>query len=261
MIFSVHDPDHRPDSAAAALDPHAVRVRWLVVEAEETPHLSRWRNMLHPDELARADSYHFAADRNTYTAAHALLRSMLSEATGISAGLWRFVTGEFGKPALAAQFRECNLRFNISHTRGLVACAIARQEVGVDVERSDRTVDLDIARHYFAPEEVRLLRSFPPDLQRKVFFRFWSLKEAFIKGTGEGLSRPLDSFAFAFDPVQIAFHPERDNRPGRDDTAQWQFWDWRPTNDCVAALAVRSADASLIRLDAGPVRAPDIGRS
>jgi 4'-phosphopantetheinyl transferase len=251
----------KPESVAAVPDPHTVRIRWLVVKSEDMPRLSRWRGMLDAEELIRADRYHFAADRNSYTAAHALLRSMLSEATGISTNLWRFVTGEFGKPALAADFRECNLHFNISHTRGLVACAIARQEVGLDVERSNPTIDLDIARRYFAPEEVRLLSSFPPEQQGKVFFRFWSLKEAFIKATGEGLSRPLNSFAFSFEPVRIAFHPERDNRPGRDDPADWRFWEWHPANDCVAALAVRSANASSIRVDAGLARAPDIGAS
>ena len=251
----------RPGPVPAAPDPSTVRVRWLVVAAEDTPHLSRWRDMLDPAELVRADRYHFAADRNTYTAAHALLRFMLSEATGVSTSQWRFVTGEFGKPALAPDFRECKLHFNISHTRGLVACAIARQEVGLDVERSDRTIDLDIARRYFAPEEVRLLSSLPPGQQGNAFFRFWSLKEAFIKATGEGLSRPLDSFAFAFEPVRIAFHPERDKHAGRDDPADWRFWDWHPANNCVAALAVRSAHASSIRLDAGPAPASDIGAS
>ena len=50
----------------------------MVVEAEDTPHLARWRSMLNAEELARADRYHFAADRNIYTAAHGLAR----EATG-----------------------------------------------------------------------------------------------------------------------------------------------------------------------------------
>jgi 4'-phosphopantetheinyl transferase len=149
--------------------------------------------MLDPEEKARADRYRFAADRDVYTGAHALARFMLSEATGLPARTWHYVTGEFGKPALAAEFSKWNLHFNISHTRGLAACAIAHQEVGVDVERSDRAVDLAIARHYFAPEEVRVLNSASPGREGKVFFRFWSLKEAFIKATGEGLNRPLDS--------------------------------------------------------------------
>jgi 4'-phosphopantetheinyl transferase len=208
--------------------------------------------------LSQADKYHFAADRNSYTAAHALVRSMLSEATGQSTSTWRFVRGAFGKPGLAADFRKSNLHFNISHTRGLVACAIACHEVGVDVERSDRTIDLDIARQYFAPEEVRILSSVPPNQQGETFFRFWSLKEALIKATGEGLSRPLSSFAFAFDPVRIAFHPERDRRDSRDNPAEWRFWEWCPADHCVAALAVRSTHASSIRLDARPARTAEI---
>ena len=171
---------------ATVLERHIIRVRWLVVDAEETPHLTRWRSMLDPEELARADRYHFAADRNIYIAAHALIRSMLSEVTGLSTKTWHYVAGEFGKPALATELSKWKLHFNISHTRGLAVCAIASQEIGVDVERSDRTIDLGIARHYFAPEEVRILNSAPPGQESKIFFRFWSLKEAFIKATGEG---------------------------------------------------------------------------
>jgi len=215
--------------------------------------------MLDADERLRADRYRFVADRNIYTAAHALARFMLSEATGLPTGAWRYVAGEFGKPALAAEFSKCNLHFNISHTRGLVACAIARQEIGVDVERFDRTVDLGIAPHYFAPEEVRILDSVSPDQQRKLFFRFWSLKEAFIKARGEGLRRPLNSFSFALEPVGVAFHPDRNDLPGHDDPAEWRFWEWRPANGCVAALAVWSAQANSIELDAGPAGEAEIG--
>jgi phosphopantetheinyl transferase len=98
----------------------------------------------------------------------------------------------------------------------------------LDVERFDRAIDLAIARNYFAPEEVLLLSSFPPGRQGSAFVRFWSPKETFIKATGEGPSRPLDSFAFSLEPVRIAFDPERDNRAGRDDPADCRFWDWHP---------------------------------
>jgi 4'-phosphopantetheinyl transferase len=243
---------------ATALDPHTVRVRWLVVAAEETPHLTRWRGMLDAEELVQADRYRFVADRNIYTAAHALARFMLSEATGLPTNTWRYVAGEFGKPALAGEFSKWNLHFNISHTHGLAACAIASHDIGVDIERSDRTIDHGIARHSLAPEEIRILNSASPGQESKIFFRFWSLKEAFIKATCEGLRRPLDTFSFSFEPVRIAFHPERNDRPGRDDPAEWRFWELHPTNNCVAALAARSTHVSCIRLDAGPARAADI---
>ena len=123
-----------------------------------------------------------------------------------------------------------------------------------------------VDRSWDRPPLLRSRRGTDPKLgcpgeQANIFFRFWPLKEAFIKATGEGLSRPLDSFSFSFEPVRIAFHPERNNRPGRDDPAEWRFWEWYLANDCVAALAVRSrsTDMSAIRLDAGPARATDIG--
>lgn len=242
----------------AALAPHVVRVRWLPVEAKETLHLARWRGMLNRDELARADRYHFAADRNIYTAAHALARFMLSEATGLSTDMWHYTAGEFGKPALGAGLSKWNLHYNIAHTHGLVACAIATHEIGIDVERCDPTIDLGIARSYFAPEEIRILNSIAPSQQHRVFFRFWSLKEAFIKATGEGLNRPLDSFSFALEPLGIAFHPERNDRQSSDDPAEWRFWELQPTDNCAAALAVRSTTGRYIELDARPAAAADV---
>jgi 4'-phosphopantetheinyl transferase len=245
-------------SLPVALQRDVVRVRWLPVDAEETPHLTRWRSMLDQDELDRADRYHFAVDRNIYTAAHALARLMLSEATGLSTDVWRYTVGQFGKPALAADLSKWNLHHNISHTRGLAACAIATHDIGIDVERSDQTIDPGIARDYFAPEEIRILNSAAQSQKHSLFFRFWSLKEAFIKATGEGLSRPLDSFSFSFEPLRIAFHPERNHRRSDDNPAEWRFWELHPANGCVAALAVRSTCSGCIQIDARPVAAAEV---
>ena len=232
------------------MDSDTVRVRWLAVESGDTVSLSLWHGMLNAEELARADRYRFASDRDTFIAVHALARAMLSDATGLPTATWRSVQSEFGKPALAADCASSGLRFNISRTRGCVACAIARDEVGVDVEASDRLMDFDIAKRFFAPEEARLVQSAPPDRRTSVFFRFWTLKEAFIKATGEGLRRPLDSFSFTFDPVRIVFHPERADTPRRDDPMAWQFAERRPARDRLLALAVQGTHLRPLRLDA-----------
>jgi 4'-phosphopantetheinyl transferase len=235
------------------LDSDTVRLRWLSVEASDAVHLSRWRGMLDGEELGRADRYHFVSDRDTFTAAHALARAMLSDATGLPTTTWRYVKGEFGKPALAVDCERGGLRFNISHTRGFVACAIARDEVGVDVEASDRPTDFDIADRFFAPREAQT----PPEGRACVFFRFWTLKEAFIKATGEGLRRPLDSFSFMLDPVRILFHPGREGAPRQDDPAAWQFAECRPALDRPLALAVQTRRRPL-RLDARAARPEEV---
>jgi 4'-phosphopantetheinyl transferase len=231
------------------LETNAVRVRWLLLSGANAEHLWLWRRMLDEDERRRADRFHFPADREAFTAAHALTRAMLSEVTGKRSAAWRFVEGQYGRPEVAWPCATGALRFNISHTRGLVACAVAYRAVGVDVECTDHMADLGIADSVFAPEEALVLKSAPPALQRAQFFRLWTLKEAFIKATGEGLTRPLRSFSFTLDPVRIQFHPERIGFPRSDDPVKWQFAEYRPSPQQHLALAVHHMDSQPMRLD------------
>ena len=240
------------------LNAGAVSVRWLSLEAADAAHLSRWRDMLDDGELQRANSHYFARDRETFIAAHALTRAMLSAATGKPTSAWRYAEGEFGKPHLAPGCPAGGLRFNMSHTRGLAACAIGHCELGVDVESADRSTGLDIADSVFAPEEALLVKSAPPERQRSLFFRLWTLKEAFIKATGEGLRRPLDSFSFALDPIRIRFHPERNRASHPDDPAAWRFAECSPSRNNHLALAVRCAPSWMMRLDARAARPEEI---
>lgn len=240
------------------LEKATVRLRWLQLQPGDLSHLPRWQAILDPTELARANRFVFVADRESFVAAHALARSMLGEATGRSPVSWRFTTGAFGKPAVPADDFPSPPRFNISHTRGFVACALAHHDVGVDVEASDRPIELDIAERFFAPEEVAILNALPTAQKRSTFFRFWTLKEAFIKATGEGLDRPLDSFSFSLDPIRIAFHPERQRRPHREDPVEWHFAEYCPIPDRPVALAVRHTSARPLHLDACSAKAQEI---
>jgi 4'-phosphopantetheinyl transferase len=244
--------------AAVPLDAETVRVRWLAVP-EDASHQSRWRAMLDDEELARADRFLFAEDRNTFTAAHALARAVLSEATGHPTGFWRYAKAPFGKPALHPSCAVDGLRFNISHTRGMVVCALARNdELGVDVEAADRRTNFRIADRFFAPEEARLVLAAAPEERARLFFRLWTLKEAFIKATGEGLRRPLDSFSFRLDPVRIAFHPEREDRPRHDDPAAWHFAEMLSAPERPVSLAVHRPIHRAVRLDVGGMAAEQV---
>jgi 4'-phosphopantetheinyl transferase len=240
------------------LDADSVRVRWLKVP-QDASHLARWRTMLDEEERARADRFLFAADRDTFTAAHALARAVLSQATGHPTAFWRYAAAPFGKPALHPGCAVGGLRFNISHTRGMVACAVTLgDELGVDVEAADRRTDFRIADRFFAPEEARLVAAAALEQRARLFFRFWTLKEAFIKATGEGLRRPLDSFSFTLDPVRIAFHPEREGAPRHDDPAAWRFAEMQAAPERPVALAVHRPASRPMRLDAGGMCAEEV---
>jgi len=164
-------------------------------------------NLLDDAEKRRAERFRFVEDRLAYVAAHALLRLALSAAAGGDPGAWRFEAGLRGKPRLAAVHGLADLRFNLSHTRGMVTVALARgAEVGVDVERRARRgrLDLELAESRFAPEEAESLRALSDDASRRErFLRLWTLKEAFVKATGRGLSQPLSEFVVTLDPVSI----------------------------------------------------------
>ncbi len=232
------------------LDAGIARVRFLSLDGDTTAFLPRWRAMLNAEEIQRADRFVFQPDRDTFIAAHALARAMLSEATGAAPASWQFVKGRHGKPEVAAHINGPAPMFNISHTNGLVACALTRTHpIGVDVEASDRVTKLDIAGRYFAPEETAQVRAASPEQGKQRFFRFWTLKEAFIKATGEGLNRPLDSFGFSLDPIRITFYPERDEHRRTGDPADWQFAQMRPAPNRMLALAVHRAGAPDLVLD------------
>lgn len=174
--------------------------------------------LLDERERAQAARFHFDRDRRDYRFAHGLLRLLLSSAAPCDPRAWQFRDGEGGKPELAEQ-AEAPLYFNLSHTRGCVACVIGRRpQIGVDVESRDRRTAPELGERLFAPEEVALLRHPEETVRWERFFRIWTLKEAYLKGTGKGLRTPLDSFAFSLEPPRVRFASALS-----DDPAAWHF--------------------------------------
>jgi 4'-phosphopantetheinyl transferase len=218
------------------LGDRTVQLWWMAIDAIETGVADRRLANLDVAEQARADRFHFACDREAYVGAHALKRRMLASFGNLPDPAWRFVVGPYGKPEIdPAQNRE-RLCFNLSHTRGLAACAVAvDRDLGLDAEALDNVLDgTAVANRYFAAAEVELLRGVDAGLRSDAFVRLWTLKEAYVKATGRGLSSRLDSFSFKLEPVSIFFDPDV-----ADDPASWQFVQQRPTASHLMALAVR----------------------
>ncbi len=96
--------------------------------------------------------------------------------------------GENGKPLIE------DFCFNLSHTTGRVVFALSDREVGCDIEKV-KTALLDVAERFFCPAERRYLDGFSTgEEQNRAFFRLWTMKESYMKMTGEGMSLPLDCF-------------------------------------------------------------------
>jgi 4'-phosphopantetheinyl transferase len=193
-------------------------VWWLATEAAKPSDIERWLRSLDREERERAARFRTEADRREFIAAHALLRAMLTNYFDVPPAAWRFLVDANGKPRIDPQVGPHEIQFNISHTRGLVAAALAsRGAIGIDVEEiDDSKAGLAIAEAYFAGSEVEILQRAPPSERTRCFFRLWTLKEAYIKAIGKGLSAPLNSFAFTLEPIRIAFL-----------SAGWENLSWR----------------------------------
>lgn len=177
-----------------------------------------WAALLDESERTRAARFVFSRNRVEYTAAHVLVRRALAAVTGHPATAFRFEAGTHGKPTARIGDATAGVHFNLSHTKGVVAVAVAPFEHGIDVEPLDRGVNLAIAGRYFCPEETAWLSGLPGERQGEGFLRLWTLKEAFIKATGLGLSQELDSFWFEVFPPAIRFKAAI-----ADDPASWWF--------------------------------------
>ena len=205
--------------------------------------LASYGELMTPEERARNARYMFERSRREHLVGRALVRTTLSRYADVAPGAWRFREGERGRPEIDGPEGALGLRFNLSHTTGLVAVAVARGlDVGVDVEDGARQrTTVEIADRFFSQREVADLRALPAAEQRDRFFTYWTLKEAYIKAVGLGLAIPLDHFSFLLEPgapVGVEFAPERD-----DDPADWQFDRARPSERHHLAVAVRRGRA------------------
>ena len=144
---------------------------------------------LAPDERERAQRLRDPLDRARFTAARGWLRRLLAEQLSCDTGEVSIVADERGKPRLASG----DLRFSASRSAAVALFATSSTaEVGVDVEAIRPGADLDgIAARFFSPAEQRALAALAPAQRLAASFDCWTRKEAYVKGTGDGLSFPL----------------------------------------------------------------------
>jgi 4'-phosphopantetheinyl transferase len=229
------------------VDRDTVEIAWLDVrdiEEQTWPELAR---LIDESERTRADRFRFEADRQAYIAAHALVRARLSCHAAVDAADWQFTTGSSGRPEIVPRAGLPPLRFNLSHTRGLVAIAVtAESDVGLDVECLDRSdLTMALAAEFFAEAEVADLRAMGGP--REALFGVWTLKEAYLKAIGQGLMLPLKSFSVRLDPPGL--------RAPANEARRWLMRRFQPTADHLMALALRHPNPDRVTVTCGAVDA------
>jgi 4'-phosphopantetheinyl transferase len=189
------------------------------------------------------------SDRRCYAAARGLLRIELSQHLALPAQDWEYVP----KPGHPTEIRTPlgrldTFRYSLSHTRGLVACAVSDLsggvygEVGIDVEWIRPLAQMeDLAQAHFAGTEVAAMRALPPAERPKRFFSLWALRQAWAKARrahGQPDDPPREAALYTFDEtgnVLRATFAAGLKEPG----SQWHFWLHALDDAHVLALAAR----------------------
>ncbi len=228
---------------AAALDmpgPGDVHI-WCCYDAAITDSalLERYWHELDSGEKARHARFRFDKHRHQFLVTRALVRNVLSlYAPEVAAAAWRFGANAYGKPCIVTPL-EYPLQFNLSHADGIITLALGTHELGIDVEAVSRMASyVDGAASYLSSNEFALLGATPRALQGELFCTLWTLKEAYLKARGTGLTTQLDQFSFSLpglDGIAAVFSPQLG-----DDPADWMFWTMRANPDHLVALAQRS---------------------
>lgn len=137
--------------------------------------------------------FRFSSDRNRSLWAELFARWRLAEAVGLSPAEIEISHDEKGKPIC----KNHALSVSLSHSGPYIAVAVGQNAVGIDVERK-RKFSPSVSRRWFRSEEHEFLTSLPEEKRAHAFFRLWTLKEAALKYTGEGLAggpETVDCFA------------------------------------------------------------------
>lgn len=126
--------------------------------------------------------------------------------------------GQHGKPYLK-DYPE--VHFNLSHTKGRAMCVISDGPVGCDVEGIEE-LRINIAEHFFAREEYEYLLGISDEQKRTdEFFKLWTLKESFVKLSGEGIYCPFDSFRFDIAEEGRIILSCRDEAGRKEEGGEW----------------------------------------
>jgi len=193
------------------------------------------------DERQRAERFYFERDKKKFIACRGLLRIILSRYLNLEPHKLEFTYSLQGKPELNNIDIQERLCFNVSHSQDLAVYAIAlNHSVGIDLEHLRHIPDVQqLAERFFSPSESRIINALPEPQQQEVFFRLWTIKEAYLKATGEGLAG-LQTIAVSFTPENsINLHNTESNILLN---THWFCTEFKPDPEYTGGLVVERKD-------------------
>jgi 4'-phosphopantetheinyl transferase len=191
-----------------------------------------------PHERQRHDRFRRPDDRDMFLLGRVMARALVGDALGVDPQDWPWRDGPHGRPEI--DLANCRFSFNLAHSGGMVVCALAsRGLVGVDVEdRRRASLDRALVQRCCAPDEIVDVDAHGVGWQHR-FLQYWTLKEAYLKARGLGITVHLPDVAFHFgeaDEIRLSLR-----HSAADEDADWAFTQTTLGNHVVAMAATVDA--------------------
>jgi 4'-phosphopantetheinyl transferase len=210
---------------------------WRARRDEGSEPLQRCQELLSPDEKERARRFAIDGARRDFIVSRGILRELLAGYLNTRPSDIVLSYGIHGKPYVSLGETECDVHFNVSHSKGFAVFAFClHAEVGVDVEwiRAEFP-GREIAERFFSGREVAALGKLAPERSSAAFFTCWTRKEAYVKARGGGLQIPLRSFSVGLE--------ENEEQQLVDEAGkEWSVYPVEPDAGFAAAVAVEGKD-------------------
>ncbi len=202
----------------ASLDNHRSHLLTLLSQQERDTFERANHYQTHPPQLA----------------SKALLRLLLATYLHVDPHTLDIAHGPHGKPFLA---HPISLQFSLSHTKTDAVFALTQQDaIGIDMETERTLTDhLDLAARFFSPTEYQYLQNLSWNDSKTAFIRLWTLKEAFVKAVGFGLSYPLADFTIDIEGIP----PKIINKATIKEPSlakDWQCFSWQADKSHMAVV-------------------------
>ena len=161
---------------------------WRINISSNLFFLDHFLSVMQPTEIARANRYFQAKDKNRFIISRGALREILGKYLNQSPSSIEFAEGANKKPYIKSTDKT-DLHYNISHSGDWILLAIANSEIGADTEQVNPAYHYhEVLQDNFSRDEINYIEQ---GISAERFFMLWTRKEALTKATGKGLDEYL----------------------------------------------------------------------
>ncbi len=212
---------------------------WMLDIESYGENVNKFREILSREEQEKAKRFYSSFLQESFIISRGCLRIILSRYLGIKPQKISFIYNQKGKPLLDREIFP-KIEFNLSHKNNYAVYGISKEKIGIDLEKIDDKVQVEnIAKRFFCEEESHYIINLSSEKKVEYFFKLWTIKEAYLKAIGEGLSAGLDSICLTLDEnnQKIKFLKKKKDQ---EEDNNWQLKTRNLSDNYIMSIAINS---------------------